>query len=92
MQQASHMLLAMLSCILLPCVAASAQSPFAGRWDLTITTQQGSYPSWMEYADQAALGIAVWCVNGFKVAWFGSVRLERKTGGGQDAERQQGNL
>jgi hypothetical protein len=48
------MLLAMLSCILLPCVAASAQSPFAGRWDLTITTQQGSYPSWMEYADQGA--------------------------------------
>jgi len=31
---------------------ANALSPFAGRWDLTITTPQGSYPSWIEYADE----------------------------------------
>jgi hypothetical protein len=35
------------------CCAALAQnggtSPFAGRWDLTIQTPQGSYPSWMEF-------------------------------------------
>jgi hypothetical protein len=38
----------------LHCVSARAQSPFAGRWDLTITTQKGAYPSWMEYADEGA--------------------------------------
>ncbi len=34
--------------------AANAVSPFAGRWDLTITTPKGSYPSWMEIADEGA--------------------------------------
>jgi hypothetical protein len=48
------MLLVLLSCTFLPCVAANAQSTFAGRWDLTITTPQGAYPSWMEYADEGA--------------------------------------
>jgi hypothetical protein len=38
--------------LLLPCTRAHAQSPFAGRWDLTITTPKGAYPSWLEYADQ----------------------------------------
>ncbi len=33
--------------------AANAQSPFAGRWDLTITTPQGAYPAWLEYQDIA---------------------------------------
>jgi hypothetical protein len=37
---------------LLPCIA-NESSPFAGRWDLTITTQKGAYPSWMEFADEA---------------------------------------
>jgi len=31
---------------------ANAQSPFAGRWDLTITTPKRVYPSWLEYTDQ----------------------------------------
>ena len=38
----------------LPWIAANAQSPFAGRWDLTITTQKGAYPSWLEFADEGA--------------------------------------
>jgi hypothetical protein len=42
------MLLVMAS---LPCIA-NPSSPFAGRWDLTITTPRGAYPSWMEYADE----------------------------------------
>jgi hypothetical protein len=46
----------LLAIVWLPCVA-NASSPFAGRWDLTITTQQGAYPSafpsWMEFADEA---------------------------------------
>jgi hypothetical protein len=27
-------------------------SPFTGRWDLTITTPQGVYPSWMEFSEK----------------------------------------
>ena len=38
----------------LPCISANAQSPFAGRWDLTITTRKDSYPSWLEFADEGA--------------------------------------
>ena len=34
--------------------AANAVSPFAGRWDLTITTPKGSFPSWIEFADEGA--------------------------------------
>jgi hypothetical protein len=56
MQRAPHILLgtALLSCVFLLCIAANAQSPFAGRWDLTITTHNGAYPSWLEYADEGA--------------------------------------
>jgi len=34
---------------------AAASSPFSGRWDLTIMTSKGAYPSWMEFADEAGL-------------------------------------
>jgi 3-keto-disaccharide hydrolase len=30
----------------------AADSPFSGRWDLTIMTSRGAYPSWMELADE----------------------------------------
>jgi hypothetical protein len=32
---------------------AASPSPFAGRWDLTVTTPQGPYPSWLEFAEEA---------------------------------------
>lgn len=38
----------------LPQLTADAVSPFSGRWDLTIITSAGSYPSWMEFADEGA--------------------------------------
>lgn len=31
---------------------ATERSPFAGRWDLTIHNAAGSYPSWMQFADE----------------------------------------
>jgi hypothetical protein len=31
-----------------PGLAQKAGQPFAGRWDLTVTTPKGTYPSWME--------------------------------------------
>ena len=43
--------IALSCCVFLPYIAANARSPFAGRWDLTITTQKGAFPSWMEYVD-----------------------------------------
>jgi Domain of Unknown Function (DUF1080) len=36
----------------LPLFTADAPSPFSGRWDLTIITKNGEYPSWMEFTDQ----------------------------------------
>ena len=35
-----------------PLFTAGAPSPFSGRWDLTIMTSTGYYPSWMEFADE----------------------------------------
>lgn len=35
--------------LLLP---AASRSPFAGRWDLTVTTPQEKYPSWLEFSDK----------------------------------------
>jgi hypothetical protein len=35
----------------IPALAKSdAQQPFAGRWDLTVTTPTDTYPSWMEFS------------------------------------------
>ena len=42
-----YMLLAVATATLTPAFCAQ---PFAGRWDLTITTPKGTYPSWMEFA------------------------------------------
>jgi len=30
---------------------AQSSQPFAGRWDLTVTTPKGTYPSWMEFSE-----------------------------------------
>ena len=39
----------------LPFVAAEAASPFKGRWDLTIISSTGTYPSWIEFAEESGL-------------------------------------
>lgn len=36
----------------LPLFTAEAASPFSGRWDLTIISSKGTFPSWMEFADE----------------------------------------
>ncbi|HEV2690845.1 MAG TPA: DUF1080 domain-containing protein [Bryobacteraceae bacterium] len=37
---------------ILVAAAPKSSSPFTGRWDLTITTVQGTYPSWMELLEE----------------------------------------
>jgi Domain of Unknown Function (DUF1080) len=37
----------------LPLCSSATSSPFSGRWDLTIVTTKGAYPSWMEFADES---------------------------------------
>jgi 3-keto-disaccharide hydrolase len=61
--------------LLAPALSKKAAEPFAGRWDLTITTPQGSYPSWMEFTEkegQPAVRVvgrvgSVRSVSGFKL-------------------------
>jgi Domain of Unknown Function (DUF1080) len=50
-QICSAVLLAVIFLTPTPSIAAAAP-PFSGRWDLTITTSKGEYPSWMEFADE----------------------------------------
>jgi hypothetical protein len=40
--------------LLVPGLALAAAQPFAGRWDLTVTTPKDSYPSWMEVTGRGA--------------------------------------
>jgi len=40
-------------CLIAPCLAF-AGSPFAGRWDLTVVGRDGTYPSWMEFAEEGS--------------------------------------
>ena len=46
-------LVALLAAIALtPALSQKGKQSFAGRWDLTIVTPKGTYPSWMEFADE----------------------------------------
>ena len=45
-------LLAFTVLLLMPPPARTAASPFAGRWDLTFTTADASYPGWMDVAEK----------------------------------------
>jgi len=37
--------------LLAPAPSSAASQPFAGRWDLTVTTPNSTYPSWMEFTE-----------------------------------------
>jgi len=45
-----QIILALIAAVALraPGLSQNAGQPFAGRWDLTVTTPKGTYPSWME--------------------------------------------
>jgi hypothetical protein len=45
-------LLALAAALLAPALAEKAPSPFAGRWDITVTTPRESYPGWMELVER----------------------------------------
>src|SRR5579872_712981 len=40
------------SVLVLGAPAKKGDSPFAGRWDLTVTTSTATYPAWIEVVDQ----------------------------------------
>lgn len=46
-------LTAVVAVLALAPAVAKKSSPFSGRWDLTIVSPQGTYPSWMEYSDKS---------------------------------------
>ena len=46
------LLLTLATAALIPMAAQKSKNPFAGRWDITITAPNGSYPDWMELADE----------------------------------------
>ena len=37
--------------LLVPALPFETAQPFAGRWDLTVTTPKDTYPSWMEFSE-----------------------------------------
>jgi len=45
-------LLVFAAALLAPALLRAAPSPFAGRWDITVTTPKESYPGWMELVEK----------------------------------------
>jgi len=45
-------ILLILAAILVPALAQGAANPFAGRWDVTITAANDTYPGWLQLAEQ----------------------------------------
>ena len=43
--------LCLAAALLIPLLPAAGRNPFAGRWDLTITGANATYPGWMEFSD-----------------------------------------
>lgn len=37
---------------LIPALSQTGAGPFEGRWDITVSTSNGSYPGWMEVAER----------------------------------------
>jgi hypothetical protein len=63
--------------VLLPFVSgANALSPLVGRWDLTITTPKGSYPSWIEFADEDGTPVVRMVGRTGSVHSVGGVKVE----------------
>jgi len=46
------MFLALAAVLLVPALSQKGNSPFAGRWDITVSTQTDSYPDWMELVER----------------------------------------
>jgi hypothetical protein len=46
-------LLVVAAATLLPALAQKGGNPFAGRWDITITAGNATYPDWMEFVDKS---------------------------------------
>ena len=46
-----------LALALLGVASCFAGSPFAGRWDLTMTSKGATYPSWIEFAEEGPNGV-----------------------------------
>ena len=38
--------------LLAPAASKAAENPFAGRWDITVTSPKESYPGWMELVER----------------------------------------
>ena len=47
------MLVVVAAATLLPALAQKGGNPFAGRWDITITAGNATYPDWMEFVDKS---------------------------------------
>ena len=45
--------LVIVAALLAPAMSKAAASPFAGRWDITVTSPKESYPGWMELVERA---------------------------------------
>ena len=54
MRRIAHFAIRTIPLVAIAILAAAPNSPFAGRWDLTITAPDATYPSWMQFADEGA--------------------------------------
>jgi len=48
----SRMVFTILSILLTPALSTQTRNRFAGRWDITVTAQDATYPNWMELVEK----------------------------------------
>ena len=48
-----NILLIIAAAALIPALAQNSKNPFLGRWDMTLTSGNNHYPSWLEVTDKS---------------------------------------
>ncbi|MGA3077006.1 MAG: DUF1080 domain-containing protein [Bryobacteraceae bacterium] len=82
--------------LLAPGLSLEAAQPFAGRWDLTVTTPKDTYPSWMEVTESGGQPqvrtTAEWLDGQIKVTWEFHAAGGKLTGTQKRADGVEGQI
>ena len=62
--------------LLTPALSEKGGSPFAGRWDITVTAGNASYPDWMEFVEKDSKPEVRYQPRGGSVRPVKDVRME----------------
>ena len=68
--------------IVAPSWAQNGRSPFSGRWDITVTTPNATYPGWMELVEKDGQPVARYQPRGGKRAGWHPLTVKLRSAKG----------